>query len=190
MKKTTFGPQTLLYPMPAVLIGALVNGKPNFMTAAWCGVACSTPPMLSLAIQPHRYTLEGIRETNTFSINIPTMKMMKEVDYCGIVSGRTDDKTARCGFEVFFGKAETAPLIAQCPINMECVVAHALELGSHFLIVGEITETHVSTDCLTEGKPDVGRIDPLIFSIPGRFYHALGEVIGRAFKAGLELKEE
>jgi flavin reductase (DIM6/NTAB) family NADH-FMN oxidoreductase RutF len=190
MNKVQFGPQTLIYPMPAVLIGAIVEGKPTFMTAAWSGVACSKPPMISVALQPQRYTLIGMRESSAFSINVPSSKMMKEVDYCGIVSGKDSNKVERCGFEIFFGKTEGAPLIAQCPVNLECVVAHTIELGSHFLVIGEVVESHVSADCLTEGKPDVGRIDPLIFSVPGRFYHNLGEVIGRAFKVGLELKGE
>ena len=35
MDKLQMGPQTLLYPMPAMLVGANVDGKPNFMAVAW-----------------------------------------------------------------------------------------------------------------------------------------------------------
>ena len=70
--KKAIGPQTLLYPMPAVLVGALVNGKPNFMTAAWCGIAASKPPAISVGLQSVRFTLKGISANNTFSINIPS----------------------------------------------------------------------------------------------------------------------
>ena len=49
MKQVKMGAQTLLYPMPAVLVGAMVNEKANFMTAAWCGIAASTPPAISVA---------------------------------------------------------------------------------------------------------------------------------------------
>ena len=48
MKKTAVGPMTLLYPKPALLIGANIDGKPNFMTVAWAGIANQSPPMLSV----------------------------------------------------------------------------------------------------------------------------------------------
>ena len=61
MGKILMGPQTLIYPMPALLIGANVDGKPNFMTVAWSSIANFTPPMISVAIRHQRYTLIGIR---------------------------------------------------------------------------------------------------------------------------------
>ena len=189
MSKTTFGPQTLLYPTPALLIGANVNGKPNFMTAAWAGIANSEPPMISVAIRHVRHTLKGIKQNMTFSVNIPSADMVTETDYCGITPGTKADKAKDCNFEVFYGKLETAPLIEQCPVNLECKVAHMLELGSHMLIIGKIEETHVSESCITDGRADVSKIKPLIFTMsPVSQYQALGEVIGKAFSIGKELR--
>jgi len=67
MEKIRLGPQTFLYPMPAVLVGATVNGKPNFMTAAWCAIAAYKPPAISVAIRKVRYTLKGVQEHGSFS---------------------------------------------------------------------------------------------------------------------------
>ena len=115
--------------------------------------------------------------------------MVAETDYCGITSGTKADKAKDCNFEVFYGKLETAPLIEQCPVNLECKVAHMLELGSHMLIIGKIEETHVSDSCLTGGRADVNKIKPLIFTMsPVSQYQALGEVIGKAFSIGKELR--
>ena len=93
MEKVKLGPQTMLYPMPAVLVGAKVDEKPNFMTAAWCGIAAHSPPALSVALQKVRYTLRGIKEQGTFSINIPSADMAKKADFCGIYSGKKRDKS-------------------------------------------------------------------------------------------------
>lgn len=184
MEKVKLGPKTLLYPMPAVLVGAKVDEKPNFMTAAWCGIAAYRPPALSVALRKERYTLKGIKEQNTFSINIPSASMAKNVDFCGIYSGKKKDKSQI--FELFYGALQTAPLIQACPVNLECRVIHSLDLGSHTLVVGEIVETHISKDCLSNGKPDPERIDPLIFTPEALVYQRLGEVIGRAFHMGKE----
>ena len=189
MKKVVMGPQTLIYPMPATLVGANVNGKPNFMTVAWCGIANSEPPMVSVALRHNRYTLKGIRDKLTFSVNIPSRDLVKETDYCGIVAGSKVNKTEVCHFKVFYGKLGDAPLIEQCPINLECKVVHILDLGSHVLVIGRIEETYVSENCLTEGKPDVNKIEPFAYILTTtQQYQALGEVVAKAFSIGKELK--
>ncbi|WP_054032342.1 flavin reductase family protein [Desulfatitalea tepidiphila] len=189
MKKIKLGAQTFVYPMPAFLIGADVAGKANFMTAAWSGIANSSPPMATVALQHHRHTLKGIKENGTFSINVPSVDQVRETDYCGIVSGARKDKTRDCAFEVFYGELETAPLIAQCPLNLECKVIHMLNLGSHTLVVGQVVETHVSEACTTDGLPDVAKVKPLVYSAGAeKAYHGVGAALGLAFSAGKELK--
>jgi len=182
MKKTKLGPQTLLFPMPAVLVGARVRETANFMTAAWCGIAASAPPALTVALRPARYTLEGIQATGTFSINVPSADMAKAVDYCGIYSGRKHDKSGL--FQVDYGVLQTAPLARECPVNLECRVLHVLDLKSHRLIVGEIVESYVRSDCISDGQPDAAKINPLIYSTGSQQYCRLGEIVGRAFSIG------
>jgi flavin reductase (DIM6/NTAB) family NADH-FMN oxidoreductase RutF len=186
--KIQLGPQTFLYPMPAVLVGVLVQGTPNFMTAAWTGIACASPPMLTVAIRRQRYTREGIMDKSYFSINVPRVDQAEWVDYLGIVSGRDEDKTARAGIDVFLGEPDHAPMIVQCPVCLACRVEHILALGSHDLVVGEILQTHVDEDCLVDGVPDVTRIDPLVYATGGKTYHGLGPMVAKAYKAGLGLR--
>ena len=190
MGKTKVGPQTLLYPMPVLLIGANVNSKPNFMVCAWGGIANGQPPMISVAIRKDRYTGGGIRQNMAFSVNIPSSDMVKEIDYCGLVTGSEADKAKVCNFKVIYGASSDAPLVEQCPLNLECKVAHILNLGTNSLVVGEIEEVHVSDDCLTDGKPDINKIKPLTFiGAPERKYRALGDVVAEAYSIGKKLKD-
>ncbi len=182
MKKVKMGAQTLLYPMPAVLVGAMVKARPNFMTAAWCGIAASTPPAISVALRRARYTFEGVEATGTFSINVPSADQARIVDHCGIYSGHRQDKSEI--FQVEYGVLKTAPLIAECPVKHECKVIHSVDLNSHVLFVGEIVETYLNSDCLSDGKPDTSKIDPLIYSTGTQQYHRLGEAVGKAFSIG------
>ena len=182
MEKVKMGAQTLLYPMPAVLVGAMVDDKPNFMTAAWCGIAASTPPAVSVALRRARYTIKGVEASGTFSINVPSADQARIVDFCGIYSGHRRDKSQL--FEVEFGSLKTAPLIAECPVSLECEVIHSLDLNSHVLFIGQIMESYVKPDCLTDGKPDAGKINPLIYATGTEQYHHLGEAVGKAFSIG------
>jgi flavin reductase (DIM6/NTAB) family NADH-FMN oxidoreductase RutF len=186
MSKKKLGPQPMIWPHPAVLVGANVDGKPDFAAVAWAGVAAGSPPSVAIGLQPHRYSLKGIYQNRTFSVNVPSANLVKETDYCGLVSGEDTDKVKDCKFKVFYGNLNTAPLIEQCPINLECEVSHLLNLGSHILVVGKVMETYFSEDCLTDDKPDIKKVKPFAFGPGG--YLAIGEVIAEAFKVGWEIK--
>jgi flavin reductase (DIM6/NTAB) family NADH-FMN oxidoreductase RutF len=186
MSKKKLGPQPMIWPHPTVLVGANVDGKPDFAAVAWAGVAAGSPPSVAIGLQPHRYSLKGIYQNRTFSVNIPSADLVKETDYCGLVSGADTDKVKDCKFKVFYGNLNTAPLIEQCPINLECEVSHLLNLGSHILVIGKVIETYFSEDCLTDDKPDIKKVKPFAFGPGG--YLAIGEVIAEAFKVGREIK--
>jgi len=195
----------MLYPMPAILVGANVDNKPDFATVAWCGIVNGNPPTISISLQHHRHSLKGIRQNNTFSANIPSADQAKETDYCGIFSGSKTDKAADCGFKVIYGKLNTAPMIDQCPVNLECRVLHTLNLGSHTMVVGQIEEVYISESCLTRGQPDIEKINPLLWIVwnvipgdkpaeadapQGNQYREIGRIIGESRKLGRQLKKE
>lgn len=189
MSKKEFGPEPWVFPNPTVLVGTVVDGKPNIAPYAWCGITCGDPPTLSVGVRHERYTLQGIYRNNAFSVNIPSEAIITETDYCGMVSGSNTDKVAECGFNVFFGKLETAPLIEECPVNLECEVLHMLNVGIHMMVVGKIVNAHVNEDCLTNGQPDIMKIKPFVYSRgPSPRYNAVGEVLGKAFDIGKSLK--
>ena len=198
MEKTEIDPRPLIYPCPTLIVGATIDSKANFMTAAWNGIACGNPPMISVAIRHQRYTLVGIKQNMSFSINIPSEDLVKETDYCGLVSGSKADKAEACKFNIFYGKLENAPLIEQCPINLGCKVEHILNLGSHALVIGRVEETYVSNNGLTDGKPDISKMH--LFSYitrpgmskgnPAGEYRAVGEVVGNAYSIGRDLEVE
>jgi len=187
MKKIKLGPKPLLYPMPPILVGAIVNGKPNYMTCSWNGLAGYKPPTIVIAMREVRYTMKGIKENGTFSVNIPSSGMYKETDFCGIYSGSKKDKSHI--FQTFFGNLDTVPLIEECPLNLECKAVNYLNTGSHILIIGEIIETYINKDCMTDGKADAEKIDPLIYLTATMRYHRLGDFIAKAFSVGREQED-
>ena len=103
--KTKLGAKNLLFPMPTILVGANVNGKPNYITIAHCGIVALSH--ISISLRKGRYTSSGIKENGTFSVNIPSEEMVKETDYCGLFSGKDTDKSKL--FQTFYGTLDTAP---------------------------------------------------------------------------------
>jgi flavin reductase (DIM6/NTAB) family NADH-FMN oxidoreductase RutF len=191
MSKTQVENHEFIYPMPVFLVGTNVNEKPNFMTAALGGMVCDKPPLIYISLLPSRYTLKGIRQNWSFSVNLPSSDIAKEVDYCGMKSGSKVDKVKVCKFEVFYGKLSNAPMIKKCPANVECTVVNIMDLGSHTMIIGRIESSYISDNYLTDRQPDMDKINPLIFTPwPDHHYQFLGGFAGKAFSMGTELKNK
>jgi flavin reductase (DIM6/NTAB) family NADH-FMN oxidoreductase RutF len=173
--KTSLGATNCLFPMPVVLLGANVNGRPNYMTVAWDGIVDFK--FVSVAIARPRFTYSGIKENRTFSLNIPSANMLALVDYCGTASGKKVDKGKI--FENFYGKLGSAPMIQACPTNMECRLVRVIEgFPTHDLLVGEIVETYCDEACQTDGEVDWSKVRPILFTGTDSGYWELGERLG------------
>jgi flavin reductase (DIM6/NTAB) family NADH-FMN oxidoreductase RutF len=191
MSKTKIGKSNLLFPSLPVLVGTNVKGKPNYITIGMVGRLCYDT--LSVSLGHNQYSNAGIRENGTFSINQPTAAMVKKLDYCGLFSGRKVDKSAL--FENFYGQLETAPMIKECPVNIECRVIQTIQRPVHTVFIGEINETYIDESYLTEKEWDISKIDPILLSgLPSRdghlrgCYWRLGEYLAPAWEVGKELK--
>jgi flavin reductase (DIM6/NTAB) family NADH-FMN oxidoreductase RutF len=173
------------YPMPCSIVGANVAGKANYLTVAWFSMVNPEPAYLAVAMNKAHYTNSGIKDNGTFSLNIPSLDMIEKTDYCGMVSGRKFDKAAM--FETFYGRLETAPMIKEVPFNAECRLIRTIDLPAEELFIGEIVSTYCDEDCLTEGVPDLHKINPFVLIMPDKKYRGLGQEVGEAWEIGNKL---
>ena len=181
MKKIQLGINILL-PMPVVLVGALVQGKVNFMAVGWMTRVNEQPPLLAVSIGRQQYTAIGIRENKVFSVCLPSSALVEKTDYCGIVSGRKADKSGL--FRVFYGSMQKAPMIEECPLCLECRLVNTVELPNQYLFIGEIAAAYSEEAYLSDGKLDYKKIDPVVLTQPEDAYLHLGEKAGDAFSCG------
>lgn len=159
---------------PAVIAGALVNGRPNYITLGSYGGMSIDPPIVYISVNKTHYTNAGIKETGYFSVNIPSTNLVKETDYVGIVSGKDVDKSKV--FTAFYGSTKKAPMIDECPVNILCKLIHTINLTRNEVFVGEIVEAYVGKEYLTDGKPDINKINPILLA--GGKYCGLGKPVG------------
>ena len=188
MAKIKLGANAYIYPMPVTLVGAMVEGKANFMAVGWVMRVNRQPPLLAVALNKAHFTPRGIREHQTFSVNFPGADLMEKADYCGLVSGHKVDKSGL--FQVFYGELATTPLIMECPLGLECRLFQVVELPANDLFIGEIVAAHADEDCLTDGRPDIEKINPLVLTMPDNNYWTVGAHAGRAWEAGKKLRNQ
>lgn len=182
--KKELGKKNCLYPMPTTLVGANVKGKANFITLAHVGVVGMQ--LISLCMSKTHHTNQGIKKNKTFSVNIPSVTIVKETDYCGLVSGKNVDKSSL--FQIFYGKLKTAPMITTCPVNMECSLNQILDFPSHEVFIGEVGTTYADEAVLTKGTLDYSKLHPLLFTMQDKEYWTLGNRIATAWDIGKGFK--
>ena len=176
--KIVKAPFVALRPVPVVLVSSGHGERANIITIAWTGILCSNPPQVGIGVRPDRHSHGLIQETGEFVVNVPGEGLLDEVEYCGFVSGREVDKFAARGLTPVPGSAVETPLIAECPINLECRLTHTLPLGSHDLFVGEVVAVQLSQAVLDErGRVDNQKLKPILFT--GDEYWGFGSLLGR-----------
>jgi flavin reductase (DIM6/NTAB) family NADH-FMN oxidoreductase RutF len=182
MAKTRIDRNVSIYPMPVVLVGAMVRGKANFLAIGWIARVNYKPPMVALGVGKDHYTNIGIRDHGEFSVNLPGADLLEETDYCGLVSGRDRDKSGL--FTPVFGALAHAPMIQECPLTFTCRVIQTIALPSNDLVIGEIVEAYAEEACLTQGAPDITKLDPVVLTMPDNVYWKIGERAGAAWETG------
>jgi len=194
MSKIKIGKFNVLSPLLPVLVGTNVGGKPNYITIGLVGWLCYDT--ISVSLGHMQYSNTGIRENRTFSVNQPSAAMVKKLDYCGLFSGRKIDKSAL--FENFYGQLKTAPMIEECPLNLECRVIQTIERPVHTVFIGEVNEAYIDENCVTKDGLDMSKIDPILYSSlksqgKARYrgsYWRLGEYLAPAWEIGKELNSK
>jgi len=172
--KKKLEPQGAVAPVPAAMIscGGL-SGESNIITLAWVGMVNSTPPHLSISVRPSRYSYKLVKETGEFVVNIPRADQVEIVDQCGVVSGKNVNKFERYGLTPLKKSLKYAPIILECPVNIECEVTQAILLNTHEMFVGKILAVWADEEVLDGDKLDFFTFNPLGFS-NGRYLKATG----------------
>ena len=140
MAKKRLAPATALYPVPVVMVTCVdKSGRANIVTVTWTGTVCSEPPMIGISVRPGRFSHPMIKGTGEFVANIPSAEQLHALDYVGTISGRNcADKFESAGLTPLPAALVKAPLIKECPVNLECKVRKTLTLGTHTHFLAEV----------------------------------------------------
>ena len=199
MGKAKWKGGNMLYPLPAVLVATRnAEGKDNICTVAWTGTVCTNPPMLSISLRPSRLSYEYIMETGVFTVNLTTEDLARAADYCGVISGRDEDKfeTARLSREE--ADEINCPMVAESPVNIECKVRETMALGSHTMFLADVLAVHADEAFMDEkNRFDFSKADPIVYShgeyrgigrYLGNFGYSVRKKKGRSAKRGGAVK--
>lgn len=183
--KKPLGPTDRIYPMPCPIVVGGSMEESDMLAVAWMTIVSPSPPRVGMSLRRTRRTLELIREHGDFTVNFAPTSMAAQVDYCGITSGRSTDKWAATALTPEKSSHVSAPLVAECPLSLECRVDSEVDLEDYVFVIGEILETHAQENLIgQDGKLDITALDPLVYVAGVREYRGLGPKLADAFAIG------
>ena len=180
MKKHTWKPGNMIYPLPAVLVSCGNTPEEyNLFTVAWTGTLCTNPPLCYISVRPERYSHGIIERTKEFVINLTTRDLAFATDWCGVKSGRDYKKFEEMGLTPARASVVNAPIVEEAPVAIECRVREIVPLGSHDMFVAEVVNVLADDRYLDPetGVFDLAKAEPLVYLHGG--YYGLGEKIGK-----------
>lgn len=169
---------TALAPVPVVMVTSGDMENSNVATFAWTGTINSEPPYVYVSIRKSRYTHELIKENKEFVINIPNEDLVVEADYCGTKSGKLIDKFKDMKLKKLSAKIVKAPLIEECPINIECKLIDINSYGSHDMFIGEIVCIHADDKYVDRNK-EIDYKNTNLLTYAGKEYFAANKLVAK-----------
>lgn len=178
MSRRTWKPGTLVYPVPAVLITCKDGEKENVFTVAWTGTICSDPAMTYISVRKERFSYDIIKNSGVFCINLTTEDLAYATDYCGVKSGRNENKFKSLNLEIEKASQIDVPIIKKSPVVIECKVEEIKELGSHDMFIAKVLAVDVDEKYIDKtDRFDMEKCNLMAYS--HGHYYKLGEQIGR-----------
>ena len=130
----------LLEPGPVVLLTTARKGRYNIMPMSWHMMMDFEPPLVGCIVSDQNYSFGTLHATRECVLNIPTVKLITTAVACGNCSGRTTDKFAAFDLTPVPARHVSAPLIAECPVNLECKVVDARLAKKYNLFILEVVK--------------------------------------------------
>ncbi len=180
-----------MFPCPTALVVTGTMEKANIVTIAWVSLLTSSPPTLGISVGQKGYSGNEIKKNGNFTVNIASVDIMKEADFCGITSGKDVDKFLETGLTKMASNIIESPIIKECSLNLECILVESNIFGATNHFTGKIVETHIDTDKLKDASDytsfDIESINPLIYIGGAREYRSIGKKTGDAYQIGKNL---
>jgi flavin reductase (DIM6/NTAB) family NADH-FMN oxidoreductase RutF len=136
------------------------------------------PPIICLGIGWRRDgqkkdTLRNIEWSKDFVINVVDESLAEAMNQTSAEYPAQVDEFQEVGLTPVKGEIVKAPVVAESPISMECMVRQVLEFGEKpgggCLILGEVVRFHVRDEFYVNGQMEVSKLKH-IGRLGGQFY--------------------
>ncbi|MGR3519839.1 MAG: flavin reductase family protein [Roseovarius sp.] len=146
------------------------TGHDNLAPYSFFNAVAYVPPQVmfaSTSVKPDRDgtkdSVANIRETGVFCVNVVSEALADAMNRSSGPWGREVDEFADAALEKAECKTVDCARVAASPAALECRLTQIVQLPgeANFVVFGEVTGVHMDDACLTDGRFDVTRYNPL-----------------------------
>lgn len=180
IEKRAIKPGNMLNPSPVVMVSCGSDIEEyNIITIAWTGTICSDPPMCYISVRPERHSYNILKKNKEFVLNLITEQLANVTDWCGVKSGKKFNKFYETNLTPIKAQKVKAPLIAESPVNIECIVKDIIPLGSHDMFIAEIAAVNVDTSLIDKKTNAIRLFQANLITYSHGQYFGLGKILGK-----------
>jgi len=180
MEKRAIKPGNMLNPSPVVMVSCGSDIEEyNIITVAWTGTICSDPPMCYISVRPERHSYNILKNNKEFVLNLVTEQLANVTDWCGVKSGKKFNKFYETNLTPIKAQKVKAPLIAESPVNIECIVKDIIPLGSHDMFIAEVVAVNVDASLIDKKTNAIRLFQANLITYSHGQYFGLGKILGK-----------
>jgi len=173
---------------PVALVTTSWRGAHNVMPLAWHMPISTDPPLVAIAVEQSRHSVDMISHSQEFALNFPTRPLLHHVQYLGALHGDRVDKFEATQLETFSPTHISAPLLVNCAGWIECEVREVMPFGDHVLFIGLVMSVQVNPASFGEqwrlgGHEETQPLHFLGGNIYATLHRALEAKVPRDFEA-------
>jgi flavin reductase (DIM6/NTAB) family NADH-FMN oxidoreductase RutF len=171
----------LIGPGPVVLVTAERKGRADITPIGWAMPVSVRPPLIAISVFEGNFIHELIRSAGEFVLNIPSLDLVRQVQYCGTHSGRDVDKFQATGLHQAEPEEVETPLIEECLAHLECALVEVVSPGDHGIFIGQVVHAQAEEEAFKDNWLGWSEreLRPM-HHVGGTLYSSLGERVDAA----------
>jgi flavin reductase (DIM6/NTAB) family NADH-FMN oxidoreductase RutF len=148
------------------------QGQPNLAPFSFFNVVCANPPtvlfcpMVRSGDNQLKDTLQNIRETGEFVVNIVSGELVEKMNKTSVEAPYDVNEFDFAGLTPALSSSVTPPRVAESPIHFECKLNQIIDIsqnpGGGSVVIGTVVHLHIDEGMLIgEDKIDLAKLNPI-----------------------------
>ena len=154
---------SVVVPRPIAWVSSRsTEGVDNLAPHSFFTVAGVDPPVVQFTSVGRKDSLRNIEATGEFVVCLATESLFEQVNATGTNFDNDTSEFDTVGLVRERSATVRPPRVAASPVALECRLRQVIEIGTCFLVLGDVLHAAVDADTIAEdGLPDLARLRPL-----------------------------
>jgi flavin reductase (DIM6/NTAB) family NADH-FMN oxidoreductase RutF len=153
---------SLVVPRPIAWVSTInAEGQGNLAPHSFFTVASNRPPTVLFSSLGRKDTVKNVEATREFVVSFASEALMNQVNDSSAPFEHGDDESLALSIEMEPSETVAPRRVAGSPASIECRLHQVVQVGSSYVVMGEVTAITVADDVLVDGLPAIDLLRPV-----------------------------